>query len=131
MTACWVPHDTRDQVIDFVTRWHERTAITLGLFIHELGISSAKFYQWKDRYGKANEHNGKVPRDFWLEEWEKQAIIRFYHEHPKKGYRRLAFMMLDRDIVYVSPTSVWRVLSQAGLLRRWNNGVSKKGTGFV
>jgi hypothetical protein len=22
----------------------------------------------KKRYGKANEHNGKVPRDFWLEE---------------------------------------------------------------
>ncbi len=22
------------------------------------------------RYGKANEHNGKMPRDWWLEEWE-------------------------------------------------------------
>jgi len=40
-------------------------------------------------------------------------------------------MMLDRDIVAVSPASVWRVLSGAGLLDRWNKKPSKKGTGFV
>jgi transposase InsO family protein len=39
--------------------------------------------------------------------------------------------MLDRDIVAVSPASVWRVLSRAGLLDRWNRKPSKKGTGFV
>src|SRR5213594_320670 len=39
-------------------------------------------------------------------------------------------MMLDADIVAVSPASVWRVLSRAGLLRKWNSKASKKGTGF-
>jgi putative transposase len=39
-------------------------------------------------------------------------------------------MMLDGDIVAVSPTSVWRVLGQAGLLSKWNGKPSKKGTGF-
>ena len=77
-----------------------------------------------------NEHNGWVPRDFWLEDWEKQAIIGFHLKNPLEGYRRLTFMMLDADIVAVSPTSVWRVLSQAGLLSKWNGKPSKKGTGF-
>ena len=27
-----------------------------------------KFYDWRERYGKVNEHNGWVPRDFWLED---------------------------------------------------------------
>lgn len=40
-------------------------------------------------------------------------------------------MMLDQNIVAVSPTSVWRVLSKAGLLEKWNKKPSKKGTGFV
>lgn len=40
-------------------------------------------------------------------------------------------MMLDQNIVAVSPTSVWRVLSKAGLLEKWNKKLSKKGTGFV
>ena len=51
-------------------------------------------------------------------------------QRPLEGYRRLTFMMLDADIVAVSPTSVWRVLGQAGLLSKWNGKPSKKGTGF-
>jgi putative transposase len=96
-----------------------------------LQLGTSKFHQWKDRYGKANEHNGKVPRDWWLEEWEKQAIIDYYDRHPLNGYRRLAFMMLDDDVVAVSPTSVYRVLKQAGRLDRRRFTPSKKGTGFT
>ena len=40
-------------------------------------------------------------------------------------------MMMDTDIVAVSPSSVYRVLTNAGLLNRWNCKESKKGTGFV
>ena len=96
-----------------------------------LAISKSKFHTWINRYGKANEHNAPIPRDFWLEEWERQAIIAFYHNNPLEGYRRLTFMMLDQDIVAVSPASTWRVLSKAGLLDKWNKKPSKKGTGFV
>jgi transposase InsO family protein len=39
-------------------------------------------------------------------------------------------MMIDNDVVAVSPSSVFRVLSEAGRLRRWNPKPSKKGTGF-
>ena len=39
-------------------------------------------------------------------------------------------MMLDANIVAVSPASVWRVLSKAGLLRCWSTGTGLKGTGF-
>lgn len=72
-----------------------------------------------------------MPRDWWLEEWEKEAIRLFAMEHPLDGYRRLTFMMLDRDIVAVSPSSVYRVLKGAGLLDRWKHNPTKKGTGFV
>src|SRR5207253_8177212 len=82
---------------------------------------------WRDRYGKANEHNAWVPRDFWLEEWEKQAIIDFHRKNPLEGYRRLTYMMLDADIVAVSPSSVWRVLSQRSEERRVGNGSSASG----
>ena len=102
----------------------------MARFVAWLGLSQGKFYEWKRRYGKVNEHNGRIPRDFWLLDWEKQAIIDFYGEHPKDGCRRLAFMMLDADVVAVSPSSVWRVLRGAGLLQPWNGKESKKGTGF-
>jgi putative transposase len=93
-------------------------------------VRASKFYDWRERYGRVNEHNGWIPRDFWLAPWEKQAIIGFHHEHLLEGYRRLRFMMLDADVVAVSPSSVWRVLGQAWLLARWKCKPSLKGTGF-
>jgi len=116
--------------MDFVRRWSDRTEIPAKCFIAWFEIAASKFYEWRNRYGKINEHNSWIPRDHWLEEWEKQAIVEFYREHPLEGYRRLAFMMLDADVVHVSPSSVYRVLAAQGLLRRWNRQASGKGTGF-
>ena len=116
--------------MDFVRRWSQKSKISDGRFIEWLDITASKFYDWRERYGKVNEHNGWIPRDFWLEEWEKQAIVGFHLKNPLEGYRRLTFMMLDADVVAVSPSSVWRVLSQAGLLSKWKGKPSKKGTGF-
>ncbi len=59
---------------------------------------------------------------------EKQML--FHLKNPLEGYRRLTFMMLDADIVAVSPASVRRLLSRAGLLRKWKGKPSKRGTGF-
>lgn len=131
MKGSWVPHDTRDLVVDFVKYWNKHTELPIIQFIIWLSISSSKFYNWQTRYGKANEHNGLIPRDFWLQDWEKKAIIESHHQYPLEGYRRLTFMMLDKNIVAVSPSSTYRVLSEAGLLSKWNNKASKKGTGFV
>jgi len=98
--------------------------------VNWLGISRSKFYDWQKRYGKVNEHNAWIPRDFWLTEVENQAIINYYADNPLEGYRRLTYMMMDEDIVAVSPSSVYRVLLNAGLLSRWNGKSSKKGSGF-
>ena len=130
MTGAWVPHDTRDALIDFVADWSEKTEIAQTRFVGWLGVSASKLFDWKKRYGKANEHNGKTPRDFWLTPEERRAIIEYYHAHPLEGYRRLTFMMLDEDVVAASPVTVWRVLHQAGLLRRWNAKATGKGKGF-
>ena len=117
--------------MDFVNEWSEKAELPRKQFIPWLGIHKSKFYNWHARYGKVNEHNGKVPRDFWLDASEKQAILGFEQEHPDEGYRRLTYMMMDNDIVAASPATVWRVLSAAGRLKKWNKKPSTKGTGFV
>jgi len=117
-------------VINFVNYWARKTHIFAAVFIAWVGITPSKFYDWKRRYGKVNEHNHWIPRDFWLEDWEKEAIITYYHQHPNEGYRRLTFMMLDDNVVAVSPSSVYRVLKSADLLHKWNRRTSSKGDGF-
>jgi hypothetical protein len=118
-------------VIDFVATWSAQTELPATRLVGWLGLGASKYFDWKQRYGKASEHNAKVPRDHWLEAWEQEAIVDFARTHPRDGYRRLAFMMLDQDVVAVSPASVYRVLCTAGLLKPWNATPSTKGTGFV
>lgn len=126
-----MPHDVRDEVVDFVRLWSGKTELPCKQFCRWLGIAKGKFYDWRKRYGKANEHNGRIPRDHWLEGWERSAILDYHEQNPLEGYRRLTFMMLDADVVAVSPSTTYRVLRDAGILDRWNRKPSKKGTGFV
>jgi transposase InsO family protein len=126
-----VPHDTRDQLVDFVRSWSDKTEIPLTRFMPWIGITTSKFYDWQARFGKVNEHNAWVPRDHWLTEQEKESIMTFARQHPLEGYRQLTFMMLDANVVACSPASVYRVLKAAGLLAGQTPKPTKKGTGFV
>lgn len=131
MKVFWVQPDVRDEVIDYVRYYSDKTEIAAGDFIRRIGIGRSKYYDWKHRYGKVNEHNTWIPRDFWLTDFERQAIIDYHYDNPLDGYRRLCYMMIDADIAAASPSSVYRVLANAGLLNKWNGKKSKKGTGFV
>ena len=117
-------------MVDYVRHWTDRAELPARRLIGWLGIGQSKFYDWRQRYGKVNEHNALVPRDHWLEDWEKEAIVHFHCEHPDEGYRRLTYMMMDADVVAASPASVYRVLKAAGCLARYCGKPSKKGTGF-
>ena len=131
MKGVWVPHDTRDQIVDFVNRWSEKTGIAVFSFLLWIGLATSKWHNWKNRYGKVNEPNAWIPRHHWLDEAEKMAIVNFHAEHPLEGYRGVTFMMLDADVVAARPSSVSRVLKQAGVLERHNLKPSTKGQGFV
>ena len=84
MRAGWVVHDVRDEVVDFVNRWSSRAELAVKQMVSWLGVSSSKFYDWRGRYGKVNEHNAWVPRDHWLEDWERQRTLDFERQHPRR-----------------------------------------------
>lgn len=126
-----MPSDVRDAVVDFVRAFRTRTELATRWVLEQLALAPTQFYRWADRYGRVPTPHGPTPRDHWLTPEERTAILRYHERHAPEGYRRLAFMMLDADIVAVSPASVYRVLKGAGVLDRWNPKPSRKGTGFV
>jgi cellulose biosynthesis protein BcsQ len=131
LKGVWVPHDTRDQIVDFVNRWSSKTGIAVLSFLLGIGLARSTWHHGKSRSGKANEHHAWVPRDHWLDEAEKRASVDFHERHPLEGYRRLTFMMVDAEVVAASPSRVYRLLKAAGLLERHNTKTSTKGRGFV
>lgn len=96
-----------------------------------INIGTSKYHDWISRYNQANSHNCKMPKSNWLLEWECKAIRDYAGKHIGEGYRRLTYMMLDENVVAVSPSSVYRVLKRAGMLNKWNKVKnSGKGRGF-
>jgi len=118
-------------VIDYVGKWTVRAELPAKQLLGWIGLPTSKYSLWRQHYGRPHAHNARIPRDGWLEAWEKHGIIDDHRRFPLEGYRRLTYMMLDQDIVAVSPTSVCRVLKNAGLLDRNRWAPSKKGKGFV
>lgn len=131
MNQQWVEPDIRDSVVEFIETIIPKTDIQRKKLLSMIGINSSKYYSWLGRKGKTNNHNGKIPKKHWCLEWEKEAIINYAKKHSDQGYRRLTYMMIDEDIVAVSPATTYRVLKSAGLLNRWNRvKKSAKGNGF-
>ena len=58
----------------------------------------------------ANRHNGKIPRAHWILAEERKAIVKYCRDKIEEGYRRLTYIMMDDDVVAVSPATTYRVL---------------------
>lgn len=126
----WIEPDIRDKIVEYVNYISERSSLSRRQLIQWLGIQSSRFYDWVDRLGEPNHHNGKTPKVHWILPEERESIISYYKRQHEKGYRRLTYMMLDEDVVAVSPTTTYRVLSKAELLNRWAPPTVGKGQGF-
>lgn len=120
----------RDHIVTFINHWSHRSSLPRQRLLDWLGLPRGRFRQWEKRKGNENAHNGKVHKAHWLLPKERQAIIDYATQgHLRAGYRRMSYLMLDADIVAASPSSVYRVLKQAGLIDPWGKR-TKKGTGF-
>lgn len=124
--------------MNYCTHIAAESQLNTGVLIEKLGISRSKFFDWRQRLGIANNHNGAIPKAHWTTPEETQAVINYARKHMsgnafylKDGYRRIAYMGLDEDIFALSPTTVYRILKKAGLLNKWHNRSSHKGQGYI
>lgn len=113
--------EVKAELLALVARTEERTGWTLRRILHHLGLSKARYRDWTQR-GAAEQLADRRPvapsRDGILAE-EKAAVIDYALAHPKEGYRRLTWQMVDADVAYLSESSVYRILNDADLLARW------------
>ncbi len=98
-----------------------RSRVPVEWITKRLGLSRSRYYDWRQRraQGRLRDRQPVHPQlDRALPE-EEEAVKSFALEHPRDGYRRLAWMMVDEDVAYLSPSSVYRILDRADLLCRW------------
>jgi transposase InsO family protein len=114
------------EVLALVARTRARTGWTLRRILARLGVSKSRYHEWVRRAEqRVLDDLVRPPRCPWqaLPE-EVDAVLGYALAHPREGYRRLAWMMVDDDVAYLSPSSVYRILDDADLLYRWKRGRS-------
>ena len=127
----WVDSAVRDEIVQTMAVYRAQTGIPVRKLLAWIELNPGKFYDWQARLNEPNRHNGIIPKTHWLLSWERQAIIDYAARHDSEGYRRLTFELIDADVVYASPSSVYRVLKDAGLLAKFTAAENRKGTGYV
>lgn len=129
--GCWVAPAVRDEVVEFVDFYSTLCALKTNVLLRWLRLSPRQFLRWKSRLGQGNFHNAPLPREHWITARERDSIIAFAGMNPLERYRSLTYLMLDQDVVAVSPATVYRVLKTDGVIGDRRFVPSKKGTGFV
>ena len=115
----------------------EESKLTNKKTLELLKLNSERYYRWKRNYNKEgleglknNKSNPKSCPHQLLDE-EKEAIINYALEHPDVRHRKLAYNMQDEDVVYVSPSSVYRVLKEENLIPEQEYHEKQKSDGKI
>ena len=51
---------------------------------------------------------------------EKWTVLGFKHRNPAMSFREIAYTLMDDDIAYFSPSTVYRILKKYDLITPWN-----------
>jgi len=108
-------------ILDEVEKAQARTGESLATILRQLGLPRATYYRWLER-AKAGTLADRVvvPCQHALPPTPEEvaAVRTFALRHPAMGYKRLAWFMIDRDVAYLRPYQVYRVLEEQDLLFR-------------
>lgn len=122
-TASRFSAEAKCELLALVARTRERTSWTIRRILGRLGLSKARYREWTKRAATGGtdrlaDRPTTAPALDALPPEERRAVLDYALAHPKDEYRRLAWQMVDEDVAYLSPSSVYRVLAHADLLYR-------------
>jgi putative transposase len=87
-----------------------------------LGIARRTYYRWLRQEAWARTLPAAPVRAVQAYEAlaeEKEAVLAYARRHPELRHRELAWRMVDEDVAYLSPSTVYRLLKTANLVCPW------------
>lgn len=111
----------KKHLLDYINQSAQRSGQSRLWVLGHLGLPLSTYYRWRSRESSGDledQYHVPVNLDAPLAS-EIAAVIDYALEHPKEGYRRLCWMMVDEDIAFLSASSIYRILADRDLLCRW------------
>lgn len=111
----------RTAVMDEIGSMHKRTGIQVSILHSFLGISKSTWNEWMLRKGMETRHNHDTPKSNWVTPEETRAVVDFCsgYRDRLRGYRYLAWLMVDKNVAYVRPSTVYNILKRNDLFPKW------------
>jgi transposase InsO family protein len=113
-----------------ISRCKNRTGLPLKFLLAHAGISKRTWYEWNERRGIETKHNNNIPKNYYITPEEERAITGYIIKNPLKGYRMLRYEMIDKNIAYVSCSSVYNVIKRHNLGKKRAEAEEMKKRGF-
>ena len=102
-----------------VMKTAERSGYPVSRILSMLGISRSWFYsQMSFSPILDGRFNLMAVRDD--DEW---IVIGFRHRYPRMSFREISYTLIDEDIAYLSPSTVYRILKKHNLITPWKRPV--------
>jgi putative transposase len=107
----------------------DTAGISAALAVQCLGLGRATYYRRKARNedGSLAERRREAKPGYSVLPEEEAAVVEYAKAHPRDGYRRLCWQMVDEDVAYLSPSAVYRLLDRRDLLYRWKRSSPSEG----
>lgn len=109
-------------VIETVERTHKQTGWAVGDILERLGVRRSSYYRWR----RGTTRGRRCVTVHRVLDWERRAVMGYALRHAELRHRELAWRMVDEDVVSLSPTTVYRILKEEGLLRGWDGSKQRK-----
>jgi transposase InsO family protein len=118
-----------------IMRLKAKTGLSLPVLLGFAGIPERTWREWQERKGVETRHNSNIPRGYYLTPEEEEAIVNYCRItcalHPEKGYRTLCWEMVDKNIAFVSESSVYNGINRHKLAKKWDEIVAQAEGGFI
>jgi transposase InsO family protein len=137
-----VPRELREQVRTTVEDTKRRSGWPTTRTLAALGVSRSAYYAWQ-------REDGPVAKPGRASSWrhpyealpeERQAVLDYVRRQKVPvskvpwsaagvylSHRELAWRMVDEGVACLSPSTVYRILKEAGLVRGWKTQERRKG----
>ena len=109
-------------VEETIRRTAERSGFTISRILGILGIRRSWYYrQLNPEFILEGRFNPSAVNDEWI-------VIGYKRRNPRMNFREIAYALIDGDLAYFSPSSVYRILKRHDMIRMWKTSLwlSKK-----
>jgi putative transposase len=124
-----LPPELQRQVHATVEQTKERSGWPARRTLAALGITRSSYYRWLREEAWARqlpEEPVRPVQPYEASAEEKEAVLNYARRHTELRHRELAWRMVDEEVVYLSPSTVYRILKAANLVCPWRRRMKRR-----